>query len=317
MAPSLPAPGDRPTSVETRVHRDRSMISIVPPELTERILSLCHPRDVASFSQTCRRVYTLVYRSSDQYLWRTLFLDYPFDDPRLSHGTSEVDWCTKIRRRVRAERIARHDGDRHEFVEVLLECFREAAPWPHESSHNLSWVTAVLTVEESPWVEMYLRLGLSDSPSMEYFSSDAEKLRAHLALSFDHGADTEASEKFRVLRQMSRARVYDLQNYPGPFNDGGDCVNWGLVNAIVTVITMNLRDSGIHWPEEFRPQVTVLGIEACRAYTAPGTLQRSPLDWAGVEGQWLRIFSFCYYRYVPIPHHFQENLQIGRALKVT
>ncbi|KAI9460211.1 hypothetical protein BJY52DRAFT_286081 [Lactarius psammicola] len=278
------------------------MISTVPPELTERTLSLCHPRDVASFAQTCLRAYTLVYRSSDQYLWRTLFLDYPFDDPRLSNGPSEVDWCAKLRRRVRAEQIARRDGDRHEFVDVLLECVREAAHWAtHQSSHNLSWLTAVLTVEESPWIEKCLRLELPDSPSMKYFASGAEKLRAHLALSLDHGGGTEASEKLRVLRRRSRARVYDLRNYIreahwGPFTDDGDCVNWSHVNAIVTVITMNLRDFGSDWPEEFKPQATVHGIEACRAYSAPGTLQRSPLDWAGVEGQWLRIVCFCDYR---------------------
>ena len=295
------------------------MISIVPPELTERILSLCHPKDVASFSRTCRRAYTLVYRSSDQYLWRTLFLDYPFDDPRLSHGSSEVDWCTKLRRRVRAERIARRDGNRHEFVEVLLECFREAAPWvPNESSHNLSWVTAVLTVEGSPWIEKRLRLGLSP----EYFASGTEKLRAHLALSLDHGAGTEASEKLRVLRRTSRAYVYNLWNYIeeahwGPFTYGGDYVDWSHVNAFVTVITMNLRDFGSNWLKKFRPPATVQGIEACRAYSAPGTLQRSLLDWAGVEGQWLRIVCFCDYRYVPMSHRFQETTRIDFAPEET
>ncbi|KAH8992060.1 hypothetical protein EDB92DRAFT_1991166 [Lactarius akahatsu] len=267
------------------------MISIVPPELTERTLSLCHPRDVASFAQTCRSAHTLVYRSPDQYLWRTLFLEYPFDDPRPSGEPSEVDWRAKLRRRVRAEQIARRDGDRRELVDVLLECVREAAPWAtHQTSHNLSWVTATLTVGESPWIEKCLRLGLPDS------ASGAEKLRAHLALSLDHGAGIEAPEKLRVLRRMSRTRVYDLRNYTrethwGPFTDGGDRVNWSHVNAFVTVIAMNLRDFGGDWPKEFKPRAIVQGLEACRAYSAPGTLQRSPLDWAGVEGQWLRITS--------------------------
>jgi len=250
-------------------------------------------------------------------------LDYPFDDPRLSNGPSEVDWFAKLRRRVRVEQIARRDGDRRELVDVLLECVREAAYWAtHQSSHNLSWVTAVLTVEESPWIEKCLRLELPDSPSMKYFASGAEKLRAHLALSLDRGAGTEASENLRVLRRMSRARVYDLRNYNreahwGPFTDDGDCVNWSHVNAVVTVITMNLRDFGNDWPEEFKPQATVQGIEACRAYSAPGTLQRSPLDWAGVEGQWLRIVCFCDYRYVPVPNCFQENPQINHAHEET
>jgi hypothetical protein len=289
------------------------MLSTVPPELTERTLSLCHPRDVAAFAQTCRRAYILVYQSSDQYLWRTLFLSYPFDDPRLTTGSSssssshsKVDWREKLQRRVRAEQIARHDGDRREFVDVLLECIREAAPCaPRESSHNISWATTVLAIEVSPWIEQFLRLGLFEPPSLEHLTLDAENLRAHLALSLDHGACPDALEKLKILRRMSRAYVYDLRNYTGeahwgPFTSACDCVNWRHINAIVTVITMNLRDFGVHWPNEFRPQGTILGLEACRAYSAPGTLKRSSLDWAGVEGYWMRIVCFCDYRYASV-----------------
>jgi hypothetical protein len=306
------------------------MISIVPPELAERTLALCHFRDVAAFAQTCRRAYALVYRSSDQYLWRTLFLRFPFDDPHLSVCTCTcatppahpkaaaaavvvVDWRAKLQRRVRAERIARRDdGDRRECVAVLLECIREAAP-AGGPSHNLAWVTRVLTLDESPWIERSLRLGqqqqqqqLESLPSLTHvLSSDAEKLRAHLALSLDHGVGAEAPERLRALRRLSRAHVYDLRNYAretywGPFTHAGDHVNvnWCHVNAIVTVITMNLRDFGVHWPKEFKPQAMVQGLEACRPYSASGTLKRSPLDWAGVEGQWMRIVCFCDYRYV-------------------
>jgi hypothetical protein len=288
------------------------MISTLPPELTERTLSLCHPKDVAAYSQTCRRAYILVYRSSDQYLWRTLFLGYPFDDPRLTNGSSpspplhpKVDWRAKLQRRVRAEQIARRDGDRRECVDVLLECIREVAPCaPGESSHNVSWATTVLTIKESTWIEQFLRLGLVESLSPEHLrvASESEKLRAHLALSLDQGVGIDAPEELKILRRMSRAHVYDLRNYTGetqwgPFTNSGDCVNWGHINANVTVIAMNLRDFGVHWPREFRPQATIMGLEACRAYSAPGTLKRSHLDWAGVEGRWLRIVCFCDYRY--------------------
>jgi hypothetical protein len=292
------------------------MISILPPELIERTLSFCHPRGVSAFSQTCRCAYILVYPSSDQYLWRTLFLSYPFDDPRLqtgsasspSHSKAKVDWRAKLQRRVRAEQIARRDGDRLEFVDVMLECIHEAAPYaPRESSHNISWATKVLTVGESPWIEQFLRLKF-ESPCSEHLTSDAEQLRAHLALSLDHDAGSFAPEKLKVLRRMSRVYVYDLRNYTeethwGPFTSAAvDCVNWGHINAMVTVITMNLRDFGVHWPKEFRPQGTLQGLEACRAYSAPGTLKRSPLDWAGVEGHWMRVVCFCDYRYAQVLH---------------
>jgi len=155
------------------------MISIVPPELAERTLALCHFRDVAAFAQTCRRAYALVYRSSDQYLWRTLFLRFPFDDPHLSLCTCTcttppahpkavvvVDWRAKLQRRVRTERIARRDdGDRRECVAVLLECIREAAR-AGGPSHNLAWVTRVLTLDESPWIERSLRLGQQQLESL-------------------------------------------------------------------------------------------------------------------------------------------------------
>jgi hypothetical protein len=312
------------------------MISAVPPELAERTLALCHPRDVAAFAQTCRRAHALVYQSPDQYLWRLLFLRFPFDDPRLSTPSPQhtrttaaavavVDWRAKLQRRVRAERIARRDGDRREFVDVVLECIREAAAprmgagssagaggstsstSAREPSNNLSWVTRALALGESPWVKAFLRLEQPESVSLRSLSSASEKLRAHLALSLDHGAGTDAPEKLRDLRRVSRAHVYDLRNYArdahwGPFNPASDCVNWTHVNAIVTVVTMNLRDFGVHWPKEFRPQSMVQGLEACRPYSAAGALKRSSLDWAGVEGQWMRIVCFCDYRYASMLH---------------
>jgi hypothetical protein len=293
------------------------MLSIIPPELAERILALCHPRDVAAFAQSCRSAHTLVYKSSDQYLWHNLFLDYPFDDPCLSTTTTpsphseNVDWRAKLQRRMRAERIARLDGDRSEVVEVLLESIHEATPRAASSepshSHNIAWVTKLLTLEESPWVKNYLRLGPLEPPSLTPLTADVEKLRAQLALSLDGGFGAEAPEDLRVLRRLSRAIVYDLRNYIkeedyGPFTHGCERVNWSHVNALITVMTMNLRDFGVHWPKEFKPQAIVQGLEACRPLSAPGIIKRSPLDWAGVEGLWLRIVSFVDYRYVSMSH---------------
>ena len=318
------------------------MLSTVPPELTERTLALCHPKDVAAYAQTCRRAYTLVYQSSDQYLWQTLFLDYPFDDPRPPSTTTassdissqNVDWRTKLQRRVRAESIARHDDadgeDHREFVEVLLECIREAAPRvparepsPSRPSHNVAWVTNLLTLEESPWIAKCLRLApLAEPPSRgesgEPLTPDIEQLRSLLSLSLDCGVGTEVPEELRLLRRMSRAYSYDLRHYVkeedyGPFTHGCERVNWTHVNAMITVMTTNLRDFGVHWPKEFKPQAIVQGLEACRPFSAPGLLKRTPRDWAGVEGQWMRIVSFCDYRYVlDISPYEVKNQQLQR-----
>ncbi|KAI0271578.1 hypothetical protein BC834DRAFT_450887 [Gloeopeniophorella convolvens] len=282
-----------------------SILPFVPPELAEHTLSFCHPRDIAAFAQTCRSAHIFVYQSPDQYLWRTLFLQYPFDDPRLCLDPAaqrNVDWCAKLQRRVRAERIARRDGDRREFVDVVLECIHEAAPWSKAGpSSNLLWVNLLLSAKDSPWIEAQLRLEFFTTTSLKPLASDFDRLRAHLALSLDHGVGVNAPEGLRLLRRMSRAHVYDLRNYSkaaqwGPFTNSGNSVDWRHVNAIVTVIAMNLRDFGVHWPRQFKPQATTRGLEASRAYSAPGALERSPLDWAGVEGHWMRIVCFCDYR---------------------
>ena len=54
----------------------------------------------------------------------------PTDRRHLSRTTDSknVDWRTKLQRRLRAERIARCNGDRWEFVDVLRECVDKAAP---------------------------------------------------------------------------------------------------------------------------------------------------------------------------------------------
>jgi len=103
------------------------------------------------------------------------------------------------------------------------------------------------------------------------------------------------------LRRACRRFVYDLRNYTkerrwGPFCEDRDEVDWMHVSAIVTVVTMNLRDFGHHWPGSFKPPSVVTGLEATRAYSAPEAFKRAPNDWAGVEGHWMRIVCFCDYR---------------------
>ena len=74
-----------------------------PAEVTEHTLLLAHPRDVASFAQTCRYARSLVYHSTDQHLWRQMFLLHPFDDPRItspppsdSVTDTHVNWMKEL-----------------------------------------------------------------------------------------------------------------------------------------------------------------------------------------------------------------------------
>ncbi|KAI0047683.1 hypothetical protein FA95DRAFT_1558888 [Auriscalpium vulgare] len=275
-----------------------SALFSVPSEVAEQALALCHPRDVASFAQTCHRARALVYEPSDHFLWRSLYLNYPFDDPRIgrrkSHDAFTFDWRRTLQRRVHVEGISLGGGDRHELLDTLLECIASAAPFTpgheHEHSYNLAWVEHLLLE--------------SDTLSVETAFSEMEKLarlRAYLALSLEPGIGLLAPDRLKVMRRMSRVFVYDLRNYTaeaqwGPFTDDGRIVNWMHVHAIVTVITMNLRDFGSNWPQDFKPASVTQGLEATRAYSAPGTLKRSHRDWAGVEGYWMRIVCFCDYR---------------------
>jgi hypothetical protein len=64
-------------------------IFTLPREIVEEILIFSalygFPSVIAQFSRTCRYFHQLVYRSTDNHLWREVFLT-TFDDPRLVLG---------------------------------------------------------------------------------------------------------------------------------------------------------------------------------------------------------------------------------------
>ena len=105
-------------------------ILTLPAELVESILISSaaggFPQAIAAFSQTCKAHHTLVYHSTDNHLWREIFLT-TFDDPRASgggpgwgqcmsshlHSQSEeaFDWGEEFRRRVWAAGYIRWQTD--------------------------------------------------------------------------------------------------------------------------------------------------------------------------------------------------------------
>src|ERR1700733_13432960 len=83
---------------------------ILPPELIEHILSICDPLEVAAFGQTSRFFRTLVYQTTDQHLWRSLYLSQPFDDPRscvsfLGRPRPTVDWKSELQHIIRTRSV--------------------------------------------------------------------------------------------------------------------------------------------------------------------------------------------------------------------
>ncbi|KAG2160139.1 uncharacterized protein EDB93DRAFT_1244879 [Suillus bovinus] len=275
----------------------------IPSEITEQALTLCHPYDVESFSQTCRKARHLVYGNPDQYLWRQLFLLFPFDDPRLISSPFQEDgqfnWRKQLHRRLAAQLIACRTNPTLEDLLTAIETFISvvctAAPvtWGHEriSSPNLLWVVEVLQSTNM----------LRRSPLLfqEGSNQSLARLRAYLALTLDEydDDDDEGMERLKLIRTRSRCQVYDLRNYHqdndwGPFNVIAGEVDWTHIESIINVVSMNLSDRPCDWPDA-RPRY---GLEATRAYSAPGTTGLATGDWAGVEGHWRRYVCFMDYR---------------------
>ena len=273
----------------------------IPTEIAEQVLSLCHPRDVASFAQTCRTAWSLANGSTDQHLWRQLFLLFPFDDPRKTRqGVRNdilFDWKAELQRRMYAEAVTRCDRstpeDLHAALAILLGVVHSASPvvlgYEDIPSTNLQWVMDIL---EST--------NILQSPSFThlYTSQTLACLRTYLALTLDKYDNDEGRSRMKSMRTRSRRQVYDLDNYSrdndwGPFISGARDVNWFHVECSVNIIALNFSD-----PNRFQDARPPRGLEATRAYSAPNATTLSPHDWAGVEGNWCRIVSFMDHRLV-------------------
>ncbi|KAI6159510.1 hypothetical protein EDD17DRAFT_1610917 [Pisolithus thermaeus] len=277
-------------------------IPSLSPEIIEHALIHCHPRDVAAFSQTCRAAYKIVYHRGDQYLWRQLFLSYPFDDPRESlqrlRRYTPFDWKSELQRRVLAEAISRSPCATPEELTDALETFlnvvRTASPVTHGyervPSQSLLWVVDVLQSSN-----------MLRSPLFDHYntSQNLAHLRSYLALTLDDYDEDDVCgmEWMRVLRTRSRCYVYDLGNYCrendwGPFWKNG-CVNWVHVESIINVLLSNSAEFSDPSQIDIRPPC---GLEATRAYSAPGATTHNPKDWPGIEGTWARYVSFLDHR---------------------
>ncbi|KAJ3490133.1 hypothetical protein NLI96_g1617 [Meripilus lineatus] len=272
-------------------------LSSIPSEVTERILIYSCPRGVASFAQTCRDHRKLVYNEY-QYLWRELFLTYPFDDPRSSTPHLEpdclpaVDWKQELQKRIKAEYVVasgRTDEALDDALETVIGAIAVSPPAEAPVSHNIVWAERHLI--SAPFLR-------SDQLSSTQ-TTLRSRIRAYLALSHEEEKIDQSKTRLRSLRAEARCFVYDLGNYSketrwGPFlNKKGNLeINWEHVEKIVHVIVFNMRDMIPDW-QKLCPKV---GLEMTRAHTAPVNPERDPKDWAGIGGLWRRYISFMDYR---------------------
>jgi hypothetical protein len=199
---------------------------------------------------------------------------------------------------MQAQSIAFRTGPTLEDILMAIETFifvvRSAAPvtWGYErvSSPDLLWVVEVL--QSTNMLRSPLLFSKENNQSFA-------RLRAYLALTLDEydDDDVEGKERLKLIRTRSRCQVYDLRNYHqdndwGPFNVTAGEVDWTHIESIINVVSMNLSDRPSHWPDT-RPRY---GLEATRAYSAPGATVLATGDWAGIEGHWRRYVCFLDYR---------------------
>nr|GAT47322.1 F-box domain-containing protein [Mycena chlorophos] len=254
------------------------IVDIIPLEVLHEILLDAGPKGASAFSQTCR---TCANGFVDAYFWRRLFCSL-FDVPPIGES---YDWQGQIARRIRAERDAARvaeisDDELQTVLETLIAVAGEISPESDEASLNVEWLDSVLRKSR-----------ILDGSLPPRQSRLADRLRAYVALSLDEETEENAG-RLRLVRTQSRCFVYDLRNYSqanswGPYLDGK--VNWTHVKDVLYVVVSNLREG-----PEMRLPMPPHGLDSLRAYSAPG--ERSPEDWAGVEGTWHRYISFMDYR---------------------
>lgn len=276
----------------------------IPPEITEHTLVLSHPRDVASFAQTCRSARALVYEARDQHLWRRLFLEQPFDDPRRTlvsydvvNEVLEVDWKKELQRRVFAmrviQKISTHPPELAGALDALVSVIKNLPPMSEkqDESNDLIWLSQLVR-EHNVFRDCFVT-------SSWTFEEQQRLLELWTYVGWRDTVRDKDALSILSERNAARAFAYDMRNYSqetlwGPFLPGKKgSVNWQHIRALITVVFCNLHDLGMLWQDTRPPS----NLDALRPYSAPRCHgARNPRDWAGVEGTWRRYVCFMDYR---------------------
>ena len=299
------------------------MFHTLPNELVRHVLCFCTPQAVAAFSQTCRLAFTLVYDTKDQHLWREVFLAVPFDDLRDSPDYDPcvpIDWKTELQQRIRASSAVAFTAEDlplspetreqvfdafESLVRVALSAippFHTDPDSPPVPSHNVRWLTDALA-------RCALFCDPERSTAFDGHSDHLERLLAHWGTPL-RGIPTGN------LHNQSRCFVYDLRNYTLESNwgvyraVGTERVdetraryiyeaNWEHIKHCVNAVLFGIKYDGTgafaHPPNPTKPSNPPMGFNYMRAYSASGSFDRKPNDWAGVEGVWVRYVCFMGY----------------------
>lgn len=299
------------------------MFLSLPTELIHHVLCFCTPHTVVAFSQTCRLAFTLIYDTEDQHLWREVFLSVPFDDLKDSpdyDADVPIDWKTELQRRIRASSVVAFTPEdlplSPEMNEQVSDAFESLAKVAHSAippfhtdpdsppvpSHNMRWLTDTLA-------RCALFYDPEHSTAFSGHSDDLERLLAYWGTPL-RGVSTGN------LHTESRCFVYDLRHYTLESNWGVYRAigteqinetraryiyeaNWEHVKHCVNAVLFGTKYDGTgafaHPPNPAKLLCPPMGFNSIRAYSAPGSFNRKPNDWAGVEGVWVRYVCFMDY----------------------
>lgn len=273
---------------------------ILPSEIIEHFLSVCDPLEVAAVAQASRFYRSLVYETPDEHLWRSLYLNQSFDDPRtcvtfLGEPRRPVNWRAELQRIIRTRTILQgaercRPEERRIVLETLWDMVSHVSPtnraFSEETSKNLLWVEAML--HEGKIFHM------AGDPAM---SPEEIQLCAKLHTHFG----TTPQDTKAPMRVQSRAFCYDFRNYQwnnhfGPFfADGSDKVNWVHMQALHHVLSMHVLDLGGR-DDNFMFTIFPMSLPFCQPIIPEGEDLDQVEDWAGVAGDWTCAYCFCDHR---------------------
>lgn len=299
------------------------MFLSLPAELVQHVLCFCTPQAVAAFSQTCRLAFALVYDTNDHHIWREVFLSVPFDDlkdsPDYDPGVP-IDWKMELQRRIRAwslvgltpedlplsPEVQEQVFDAFEWLikvaDSAIPPFRPDPDSPPVPSHNMRWLTDALA-----------RCALFYDPGR---SSAAGAHSDHLERLLAYWGTPLRGVPTGNLHTESRCFVYDLRHYTLESNWGVYRAvgteqlsetraryiyeaDWEHVKHCVNVVLFGIKhdstDVFAHPQNPTKLLYPPMGFNSIRAYSARGSFNRKPNDWAGVEGTWLRYVCFMDY----------------------
>jgi len=272
-----------------------------PVEVVDYILILTDPETISSVSQTSRTLH--IYIRDNVFLWKSIFAKY-FDLPE--EHNQPTDWRSQVQSHTQVKHTILAPSSVHvSYTElrntskVLVQIIRSAPPgrgW----SKNIAWVDGILTnpaiwPPHSPITFTHPQLSQHSQPHSELQVLECDRI----------GRPED--------RLKARTYVYDMRNYHdaalkyhhcalrpddsnlyGPFIVRGSLnepfqTNYFHLRYILNVLLNNLRDS----PSNDAHAWTEGGFENTRPMIAPP----SPVDgdWAGVQGDWLRITSWLNY----------------------